>query len=375
MFSKHALQHDEPTERYALHFTAPDKLSQVIKPLGRNISALAISGRTLFCAADETSTIERLVYDPDENHFSGHTNFPLGNAIDLPGGPMGEMDIEGLAVAGGYLWISGSHSLKRDSPSTIQPDISDLNDIDWDKNRGFLGRVPLADHGNGVYEPVASINSIKGGKSRRAAMMKMGKDGGKSMRRLLGCDPLLAPFMNVPCKENGFDIKGLAVIGDRILLGLRGPVVGSYAILVEIRLKTSKKGWLTPRKLKGGARYRLHAINLGGLGIRDLLLESDDLLILAGPTQNVEGIQRIFSVPASKIGGVIPRDALKIVKTLEILDGYDHAEGLATFKAHGKGRLLVSHDSPAPQRYDESQNRLMLDAFPLEDQGFDVVPT
>ena len=363
MSKQFVLKADAPAQQFALKFAAPKELPYVDKPLGSNISALAIAGRTLFCAADETSTVERLIYDPAKKEFQSHANFPLGNAFALPGGPTGEMDIEGLAVSGGFLWITGSHSLKRDSPDEIDPKVADLDDIDWDPNRGFLGCVPLDDHGDGLYEPVAAIDPVRGGDARKAAMMKMGRNGRQNVRRLLGSDPLLKPFMNVPCKENGFDIEGLAVTGNRVLLGLRGPVVGTYAMIVEMQLKVSKKGWLKPAKLADGTRYRLHAVDLAGLGIRDLLVVDDDLLILAGPTQDIEGIQRVFSVPLGDLSGVIPRTAIQVVRTLELLDGHDHAEGIAVFEADGKKLLLVSHDSPAPARYSEARNRLLLDAF------------
>ena len=38
----------------------------------------------------------------------------------------------------------------------------------------------------------------------------------------LAHDPHLAPFLSLPAKDNGFDLEGLAVLGKRVFLGLRG---------------------------------------------------------------------------------------------------------------------------------------------------------
>ena len=352
--------------RFTLRFRDPSEMTHVSDALGRDISALAVIGRTLFCACDETATVERLIYDPEKGDFSGHENFPLSTVFDLPGGAGGEMDIEGLAVDDGFLWITGSHSLKRDKPADIEPALSDIADIDWDKNRGFLGRLPLADRGDGVFEPVASIEPIgQGDMHRRAAMMKMGDDGTESVRKLVGNDPLLAPFMETPCKENGFDVEGLAVRGERVLLGLRGPVLGAFAVVIEMRMKMSKKGRLKPRKL-GDKRYRLHLVDLQGLGIRDMLFAGDSLLFLAGPTQDIEGLQKIFAIDDLPDGSGFTRaNAVRMVRSLEIRDGEDHAEGIALFTPEKDDFLLVAHDSPGPDRYDAQKNRLEVDVFPL----------
>ena len=49
--------------------------------------------------------------------FGSHRRFDLAPLLKLPDGTEGEIDIEGLDVDGGYLWLIGSHSLKRKSPT------------------------------------------------------------------------------------------------------------------------------------------------------------------------------------------------------------------------------------------------------------------
>src|SRR3712207_5327103 len=104
----------KPVGQLVLDFRLTDELAHVEDAVYEDVSSLAIAGRTLFCACDETATVEHLVLDEGGGRFSHHESFALGEIFDLPGGPTGEMDIEGIAVSDGYLWITGSHSLKRD---------------------------------------------------------------------------------------------------------------------------------------------------------------------------------------------------------------------------------------------------------------------
>jgi hypothetical protein len=107
--------------------------------------------------------------------------------------------------------------------------------------------------------------------------------GKGSLRRRLSANRYLKPFIDLPSKENGLDIEGLAVIGRKVLLGLRGPTVDSIALVVELSLGAGAS--ITP------SSPRLHFLNLDGLGVRDLARSDDGLLVLAGP---VTGSRRPF---------------------------------------------------------------------------------
>ncbi len=333
-----------------------------VEAVGMDISALAIIGRTLFCASDETAAIERLVFDAAHGTFRDHRSIPLEKIFPLPAGDE-EIDIEGLAVHDGKLWITGSHSLKRTKPDDERDPLADLGRLKWDANRSFIGYLPLKDAGNGVFEPDLGGKPKAGGP--RPRMMKIGSKGKKGLRWLLRDCALLEPFMNVPAKENGFDVEGLAVVGDRVVVGLRGPVLGRYAFLVSMAFKEAGKGFLKPRRIDG-SRYRLHTLDMGGFGIRDLLMVGDELLILAGPTQSIEGIARVYAVPAfSADEEVLTEERLKTVVTLPMREECDHAEGIAHFVLDGEELLLVAHDNPAPERHDERTHELLLDAVRL----------
>ena len=45
--------------------------------------------------------------------YAEHERFYFGDVFDLPAGPHGPMDIEGLDIDRGYLWAVGSHGLVR----------------------------------------------------------------------------------------------------------------------------------------------------------------------------------------------------------------------------------------------------------------------
>ncbi len=78
--------------------------------------------------------------------FGSHQRFDLEPLLKLPDGAEGEIDIEGLDVDGGYLWLIGSHSLKRKKPDEDddpEDNIDCLSEVEADGNRFTLGRVPF----------------------------------------------------------------------------------------------------------------------------------------------------------------------------------------------------------------------------------------
>lgn len=356
----------EAIAQVELAFRCEDDIDHVDDRLREDISALAVAGRTLFCACDETASVERLVLEDNGTRFSNHRSIALGGWFNLPGGVEGEMDIEGLAVSEGYLWVSGSHSLKRRDSGEAGDPVATLKDMANDPNRSFLGRVPLVDRGAGIVDPVGRIEPLDGEGLDAACLPLDPKKNREGIKSYLSDDPLLRPFMDVPCKENGFDIEGLAVDGERILLGLRGPVVGTFALIVEVALKRTGKGHLKPRKLEDGRRYRLHALDLGGHGIRDLLIDEGRLLILSGPTADIDGRQVVHVLEdfARTLAGRVSADMLKPAFELPILADCDHAEGIAKLSRDGRDYLLVAFDNPAPGRR-RGDYALAADLFPF----------
>lgn len=337
------------------------------KELRDGLSTVLQVGRTLWVANDESGSVERLTLAGSK--AAHHVQFDLADFLDLPaeGGKDGtpEIDIEGMDVADGYLWVAGSHSLKRCKPGPDDPvdkAIKRLARTEPEANRFLLARIPLVE-GDGL--PALARKA----KPRRAQQLR-GDAKGNELTRLLRKDRHLGPFIGLPGKENGFDIEGLAVAGERVFLGLRGPVLRGWAIVLELRPRgDGDRLELVPVEGKKGTRVRKHFLQLGGLGVRDLCLHGDDLLVLAGPTMGLDGPVRVLRWPgAAQCEGPCLLEAGMLQPVLEIPhgEGCDHAEGLALYCPQGaRGEaLLVVYDSPAPSRQ-VGVSGLRADVFPL----------
>ncbi len=319
-----------------------------------NLSAVRSDGRVLWIAGDETATVERLVADDPVRpaEFAGQTTFRLADLVRLPGAdPDAEADIEGIARHGPFLWAVGSHSLRRKqikARHAADKAWRRLARVESQDNRQILVRLPVADIG-GLPTPVreADVDGVR----QHAAVLS----GRGNLRALLRDDPHLAPFLPIPGKDNGLDIEGIAVRGDRVYLGLRGPVLRGWAFLLELRpyADRSAPDRLRLRRFADGRPYRKHVLDLDGLGIRDLCPDGDDVLVLAGPTMDLDGPVRIYrwhgawDVP---LPAIVRGDALTRELELTYGEGDDHAEGFAVLGPPADGRMLVVHDSPAAHR-------------------------
>jgi hypothetical protein len=184
--------------------------------------------------------------------------------------------------------------------------------------------------------------------------------GPGDLRSVLRDDPHLAPFLSIPGKDNGLDIEGIAVRedavhGDRVYLGMRGPVLRGWAFVLELRPypDPARPGRLRLRAFDDGLPYRKHVLDLEGLGVRDLAPAGDDLLVLAGPTMALDGPVRIYrwhGAHRSDGPGVVRGDMLTREVELTYGEGDDHAEGLSVLGDPADGRVLVVYDSPSAVR-------------------------
>jgi hypothetical protein len=349
-----------------LAFSEPHALQRLDDPVAKDLSAIARVGGSLFLACDEAAGLERLTREGD-GRFAAHRHFSLSEYFDLPGGAGEEMDIEGLAAGGGYLWIIGSHALKRRKPKRDREGEADalsaLQELHLQQNRFFLGRVPLEEGPPGAFSPARRVGD------RRAACLRMGGARG-GLARWLRKDPLLGPFLKVPTKENGIDVEGIAVDGERVWLGLRGPVLGGHAVVLDLVLKAPEAGRLKPRRTeRAGQRYRRHLLDTGGLGVRDLRLDGEDLLLLVGPTMALEGTARILRWRGAlhdRTEGLVRRERLEPVADLPYSRDADHPEGLELWPEAGRGALLVVYDAPAAGRLDRDGRAVRADVLRAE---------
>jgi Protein of unknown function (DUF3616) len=334
------------------------------KELRAGLSAVVQIGDTLWLANDETISLERLSLLTGETggnslSFGNHTRFSLNDYIHLPVSPstdLKEADIEGLAYENGYIWLVGSHSLKRKNPDLNKGNKGAQNQlakISRDGNRYLLARIPVVED-EGTYLLVTE-DKRKGEKATAAQLR--GNEKTNDLFEALKDDEHLGSFFAIPGKDNGFDIEGLAIAGARLFLGLRGPVLRGWAVILEVELVDGvDHGTLQLKAIGPNDRlYRKHFLHLGGLGIRDLCRQGDDLLILAGPTMDIDGPVTIFRWPDGTVQteeGMVPTAGLEKVLDVPYGQGVDHAEGMTLFSFNGDQpcSFLVVYDSASTAR-------------------------
>lgn len=351
------------------------------KKRSQGLSVVMQIGDTLWVANDETISLERFTltdtsgagrYDCGKEH----RQFSLDDYIRLPVPPTSdpeiieEVDLEGLAFEDGYLWLIASHSLKRKKPKLkddLEKNRKRLATVESDGNRYLLARIPV-EESDGGYRLVKK--SKQNGEKQSAAQLEGGKRRNTLMDELAK-DEHLQPFFAIPGKDNGFDIEGLAVANGHLFIGLRGPVLRGWAIILEVVPEPDKDdSTLLKLKAIGPDRrsYRKHFLQLGGLGVRDLCVHGDDLLILAGPTMDIDGPVTIFRWPNGTKPpeeAIVPGDKLERLCDIPYGQGDDHAEGMTLLTSAAGGKpdsVLIVYDSAAPSRL-IGENTMIADVF------------
>ena len=212
------------------------------------ISCIGQVGDLLVIGADEA------IGDDEENVIqllkpSGNDEYQVDKTIVLSDG--GEMDIEGIAVDGKFVYVMGSHSSKRKrvkANKTYDENRERLTVIDDEKKRDRVYRVELSGH-----DVDSSTSPIK-------------------LRDAIKSDEILGAFCEIPSKENGVDIEGLAVRSGWLYAGFRGPVLrDNYVPVMKFQFDEDNLG------------TELLFVNLGGRGIRAMTEVSDGFLMIAGP--------------------------------------------------------------------------------------------
>lgn len=226
----------------------------------------------------------------------------------------GEFDGEGIAIADGYVYFTGSHSCSgknKYKPSSY-----------------LLARFALS-----------SANAFP--------------DGDPAVERTWrGADMLLNSRVKKSYgkeKGKGTNIEGLAVAGGRLYVGLRTPVGKNEAHILSAPVAELFAGGEQPLK---GPSVQPISLKLGkGAGIRDLAaLRSGGLLILSGPTIDQEKIPyTIWHLPAPLDAKGTGLTELAIIKSKAVAKkGLPKAESITVLQespATKKITVLVNYDN------------------------------
>ncbi|EKV01678.1 Protein of unknown function (DUF3616) [Leptolyngbya sp. PCC 7375] len=317
-----------------------------------DLSAVAMTpDGSLWVGSDECVAVERL-QRLESCVYGDHQAFQIGDFVELFDDES-EIDIEALGYAEGYLWVIGSHSSKRKNAKGKDPqkDIQRLAKIKHDINRYLLARIPV------IKGKLVKSCELSDGTELTAAALQKTKENNILIEALKE-DEHIGPFLDIdlPSKDNGLDIEGMAIAGHRVFLGLRGPVLRGWAIILELELQEKKPGVLSFKSLGKDKLYHKHFLDLDGLGVRDLYFHDGDLLILAGPTMTLSGEQQIFRLKDVLNHGddcIWHKDSDKLEALFDIplTMGSDFAEGMTLFPYLGyKDSLMVVYDRPAETR-------------------------
>ena len=249
-----------------------------------NISAITLNeeGSLLVVGADEVSHI-RILKKSGASQFTllDDGNFALASDET-------ELDIEGIARNKEYTWVIGSHSMSR--KSMLSPERLKQKQKQKQGNGEKLGEKYNHERiATVVVEPTREwlyrLEIDNNGSVRRDSIRR------GSLRDIFANHPVLGRFQNIPAKENGVDIEGLAVIAGgvpqntRLLVGLRGPLLrGPLAVVLDVSANEGNADDGRPiLKIK---LEKTHYLALGGRGVRGMSgmeNKKDGYLILAGP--------------------------------------------------------------------------------------------
>jgi hypothetical protein len=121
---------------------------------------------------------------------------------------------------------------------------------------------------------------------------------------------------------------------------------------VVVELKAGDGPGIEPQPIgSGGRRYRKHFLDLRGLGVRDRCRQGEDLLVLAGPTMELDGRTAVFrwrNALTSHAEAVVHRDDLKCELDVPFGKAEDRAEGITLLD--DRSSVLVVYDAPAGER-------------------------
>lgn len=175
----------------------------------------------------------------------GNTIVP-GSVVRLLGDDAGgNPDAEGVAYDKGYFYVVGSHGAGRRKGKLSAESF-------------LVFRVPAIMQTGAADEIAPAIQTSA------------------KLREAIRTAEPVGPFAEKPLNANGVNIEGIAIVGDRLYVGLRGPSLEGRAFILSAALD----GVFGDKPLA----TKVHRLALGpGRGIRDLVRVDGGILVLAGP--------------------------------------------------------------------------------------------
>jgi Protein of unknown function (DUF3616) len=244
---------------------------QTLRPLGPPLEAagsynaspskrLSVSG--IACVRDEKQSPHKCVIALDEGAETRFAELATGyyqvNGTAVVLNQNGnELDAEGATTDEAYFYITGSHSVKRE------------NCADNLETRVVMRFPIVADAGaanSDQSQPTGLVSTDKLWKSL-SEIPELG--AGKCLKH-----------------AKGLNIEGLAVKGDRLFFGLRGPAADGTAFIVSVDKDALFSG---PTK---DLQVQIKRLDVApGHGIRDMAPVNDGFLLIIGPDE----IPRMFA--------------------------------------------------------------------------------
>ena len=178
-----------------------------------------------------------------------------------------ELDAEGVAYADGFFYVIGSHGRAR-------------HEKDSDKEAKNDAKAVATRHVFRIALTPDDVDFETGEKKHDPAITES-----PALAMVMQNDPVLSPFYDQALDDNGITVEGVAVKDGKMFVAFRGPVLaGGNAVIMSAPLDTVFAGQSGPAEL--------HRLALGNdsrdrpRGIRDITIEGDGFLLIAGPEQD-----------------------------------------------------------------------------------------
>lgn len=188
---------------------------------------------------------------------------------EFDGEPL-ELDGEAVAFGEGFFYVTGSHGHPRDRKGKLDPqrDAREIAAKIKANSRLFRFKLPSDRQDGRDTIDVRAISTSR-------------------LRDAIAASPVLSPYKDRRLDQNGLTIEGIAVLGDRLFVGFRAPLLeGNKAAVMDVSLDA----------LFGSASLdaQVSLVDLGGLGVRDLSVRGNSLVILAGPSADEDGTFAVY---------------------------------------------------------------------------------